>query len=72
MNCTPKVLCSTFGMQFSYLGRVNQNSDPLPSSEFTPIVPPNSLTIISQMESPNPVPCSNKFSLVNRSKIIFC
>ena len=39
-----------------FTGIVNQNVDPTPSSDCTPMTPPISLTNCREMERPKPVP----------------
>ena len=49
---------------------LNQNREPLPSSDSTPMLPPNFSAIMAQIGSPKPVPWANVFSLTKRSKIL--
>ena len=49
---------------------MNQNVDPFPSSDSTPIFPPMWLMSVRQIESPNPVPCAKEFSLTKRPKML--
>lgn len=58
--------------QLYFIGRVNQKQEPFSGSLSTPISPPSCSTILRQMESPSPVPCTKEFSLTKRSKISFC
>ncbi len=41
---------------------------PLPNSEFTPIRPPSLFTMVSQIDSPKPVPCLNVFPFIETIK----
>ena len=50
-------------------GRLNQKREPFPGSDSTPIFPPICSTILWQMESPRPVPCTKEFNFTKRSKI---
>ena len=54
--------------QLYFIGRVNQKQEPFSGSLSTPISPPSCSTILRQMESPSPVPCTKEFSLTKRSK----
>ncbi len=49
-------------------GSLNQNREPLPSSESTPIRPPSCSMILWQIESPNPVPGTKELSLTKTFK----
>jgi hypothetical protein len=44
------------GPRYTTTGRVNQNVDPRPSSDVTPIPPPSSLASSRDIERPKPVP----------------
>lgn len=52
------------------LGNVNQNVDPSPNTESTPICPFICSTMLRQIESPSPVPGINELSFTNLSKIL--
>jgi hypothetical protein len=52
--CTDTFLDSSLSQIFT--GNVNQNMDPFPSSDSTPIAPPISFTSCRDMERPSPVP----------------
>ena len=63
------LLCLLTSIVFYLQGKVNQNFDPLPGFESTPISPRRALTIVLQIDNPSPVPCLKEFTLVKRSKI---
>ena len=51
-------------------GIVNQNVEPFPSSDSTPILPFNFSIIVLQIESPNPVPCLKLFNFTKRLNML--
>ena len=55
-----------------FIACVNQNREPFPGSDSTPIRPPNCSTILLHIDKPNPVPWAKLFNFTNRSKIVFC
>ena len=50
-------------------GSVNQNVEPFPKVEQTPILPPSFSMMLLLMDSPRPVPCLWAFSLTKRSNM---
>lgn len=52
-----------------FIGSVNQNVEPSPSLDFTPIHPPNVSIIVLQIANPNPVPCAKSLTFTKRRNI---
>lgn len=48
--------CRDSSVSMTLTGMVNQNTDPTPSSDWTPMAPPMSLTNWREIDKPSPVP----------------
>ena len=59
-----------YGFAYHFTGRVNQNFDPSPFFDSTPIVPPSSCTMLLHIWSPSPHPEMSLFSFTNRPKTL--